>query len=113
MKQAWNIVFVAGLFEIGWVVGLKHAHNVGTWILTAIAIYASMHLLVIASRNLPVGTSYAVFTGMGTGGTTVLDFVVFHEPFHIGKVLLIALLLTGVIGLKIVTDKTTEEGEKG
>src|SRR5699024_8431116 len=104
------MVFIAGLFEIGWVVGLKHAYNSWTWVLTVISIYASMHLLVIASRNLPVGTTYAVFTGMGTGGTTILDFAVFDEPFHIGKVLLIALLLTGVIGLKIVTDKTTGEG---
>lgn len=112
MKRAWNIVFVAGLFEIGWVVGLKHSYNALTWILTAIAIYVSMHLLVIASRNLPVGTSYAVFVGMGTGGVTILDFVVFHEPFHIGKTLLIALLLIGVIGLKVVTDKTAEEGEE-
>ncbi len=64
MNKSWNTVFLAGLFEIGWVVGLKHANSIFTWILTAVAIYASMHLLIIASRKLPVGTAYAVFAGM-------------------------------------------------
>ncbi|GAA0589051.1 SMR family transporter [Virgibacillus siamensis] len=110
MNKSWNIVFLAGLFEIGWVVGLKHSYNVGTWLLTALAIYFSMHLLIIASRNLPVGTAYAVFTGMGTTGTVILGFTVFGEPFSLAKTVLIAILLTGVIGLKMITSE--EEGER-
>ncbi|MEN1969734.1 SMR family transporter [Lentibacillus sp. N15] len=113
MKRDWNLVFIAGIFEIGWVVGLKHAYNAGTWILTAIAIYASMHFLIVASKRLPVGTTYAVFTGMGTAGTVILEFTVFGEPFRIVKVLLILLLLVGVIGLKMVTDSPEAKGEQG
>ncbi|MFD1038786.1 DMT family transporter [Virgibacillus byunsanensis] len=110
MKQDWYIVFLAGFFEVGWVVGLKHAFNWWTWGLTAIAIYVSMHLLIIASRRLPVGTTYAVFTGMGTAGTVILDIALFGEPFQLIKVLLIILLLCGVVGLKTITEVT--EGER-
>ncbi|WP_188454053.1 DMT family transporter [Virgibacillus oceani] len=111
MKRNWNLVFAAGLFEIGWVIGLKHAYNWGTWVLTAIAIYMSMHLLIAASRKLPVGTTYAVFTGMGTAGTVVFEIAVFNEPFNLTKVLLIVLLLCGVIGLKTITKETSNKGE--
>ncbi|GGB36234.1 QacE family quaternary ammonium compound efflux SMR transporter [Virgibacillus dakarensis] len=111
MKQDWSYVFIAGIFEIGWAIGLKHAFNVGTWLLTAIAIYASMHFLIIASKKLPVGTTYAVFTGMGTAGTVVFDMAVFHEPFSFAKILLILLLLSGVIGLKTITKAPETEGE--
>ncbi|SEP93837.1 paired small multidrug resistance pump [Virgibacillus subterraneus] len=110
MKRSWNIVLLAGIFEIGWVIGLKHASNVGTWVLTAIAIYLSMHLLIIASRKLSVGTSYAVFTGMGNAGTVILEIVLFGEPFNLVKIILILLLLTGVIGLKTITTEYEGEG---
>ncbi|WP_077327919.1 DMT family transporter [Virgibacillus siamensis] len=110
MNRSWTIVFFAGLFEIGWVVGLKHANSTWEWLLTVIAIYFSMHLLIVASRKLPVGTAYAVFTGMGTAGTVILDFTVFGEPFSTAKVILIAVLLSGVIGLKIIT--TEAEGDR-
>ncbi|MGP4105465.1 DMT family transporter [Virgibacillus sp. L01] len=110
MKRSWNIVLLAGLFEIGWVIGLKYASNVGTWVLTSFAIYLSMHLLIIASRKLSVGTAYAVFTGMGTAGTVILEIVLFGEPFNLVKILLIILLLSGVIGLKTIT--TEQEGER-
>lgn len=110
MKREWNIVFFAGLFEIGWVIGLKHADSPLTWIGTVICIYVSMHLLIVASKNLPVGTTYAVFTGIGTAGTVISDIVLFDEPFSLVKVLLIALLLSGVIGLKSITKEV--EGAK-
>lgn len=110
MRRSWNIVLLAGLFEIGWVIGLKHASNVVTWVLTAFAIYLSMHLLIIASRKLSVGTAYAVFTGMGTAGTVILEILLFGEPFNLVKILLIILLLSGVIGLKTIS--TEQEGER-
>ncbi|GGJ90182.1 multidrug resistance protein YkkC [Lentibacillus kapialis] len=109
MNKSWNILFLAGLFEIGWVVGLKHADSILTWVLTAVAIYLSMHLLVLASQKLPVGTAYAVFAGMGTTGTVILEMAVFGEPFRLIKIILILVLLGGVVGLKLVTDK--EAGE--
>ncbi|RKQ35501.1 DMT family transporter [Oceanobacillus halophilus] len=110
MKKDWNLIFVAGLFEIGWVVGLNHAFNWWTWGLTLLAIYVSMHLLIIGSRRLPVGTTYAVFTGMGTAGTVLLEIVVFGEPLQWMKLLLIFVLLIGVIGLKVITPEA--EGER-
>ncbi|MFD2045117.1 DMT family transporter [Ornithinibacillus salinisoli] len=103
MNKAWLFVFAAGLFEIGWVVGLKHANNWWSWGLTVIAIYACMHLLLTASKRLPVGTTYVVFTGMGTAGTVLAEMVLFGEPFEMVKILLILVLLIGVIGLKAVT----------
>lgn len=70
-----------------------------------------MHALVVASSKLPTGTTYAVFTGMGTAGTVCVEMVVFGEPFQLIKVGLIALLLVGVIGLKVVTKPVDKEGE--
>ncbi|SFA90207.1 paired small multidrug resistance pump [Lentibacillus halodurans] len=110
MNKSWNILFLAGLFEIGWVVGLKHANSLVTWTLTSAAIYLSMHLLILASQKLPAGTAYAVFAGMGTTGTVILEIVVFGEPFRLLKIILILILLGGVIGLKMVTDE--QEGER-
>ncbi|GAA0422131.1 MAG: DMT family transporter [Bacillota bacterium] len=110
MNKNWIIILVAGLFEIGWVIGLKHSYNLFTWLLTVFAIYISMHLLIIASRKLPIGTSYAVFTGIGTAGTVIAEIVLFDEPFRMIKIVFIMVLLIGVLGLKMVT--TTDEREE-
>ncbi|MFU0792060.1 DMT family transporter [Virgibacillus proomii] len=110
MNRDWNIVFLAGLFEIGWVIGLKHSTTWIEWGLTIFAIYISMHLLVIASRRLPVGTSYAVFTGIGTSGTVIAEIVLFGEAVRLIKMALILLLITGVFGLKMVTPEK-DKGE--
>lgn len=64
----------------------------------------SFYLLILAGRNLPIGTVYAVFVGIGTAGTVLLDFIIFGEPFSLAKVLLIGLMLVGIIGLKLVED---------
>lgn len=112
MNRNWAYVLIAGLFEVGWVVGLKHANTWLEWAGTAIAIIVSFGLLILASKRLPVGTVYAVFTGLGTSGTVLMEFLVFGEPFKWAKVLLILLLLTGIIGLKLIT-KETEDAEEG
>lgn len=101
------MVFIAGLFEIAWVIGLKHSSNTISWLGTILAILISMDLLIRASKRLPVGTTYAVFTGIGTSGTVITEMVVFGEPFKIAKLLLILLLVTGVIGLKVITGKSS------
>lgn len=105
MNKDWNTVFIASLFEICWVIGLKHSNSMVDWGLTLIAIYISMHLLIMASRRLPVGTSYAVFAGIGTAGTVIADIVIFGEPIRLLKMALILLLVSGVIGLKLVTSQ--------
>lgn len=112
MNRNWMLVLVAGVFEIAWVIGLKHAENLLAWSGTIVAIAISMVLLIKASQRLPVGTTYAVFTGIGTAGTVVIEMAVFGEPFRLSKVLLIMLLLSGVIGLKTVTtERETRGGE--
>ncbi|WP_164215108.1 SMR family transporter [Virgibacillus sp. YIM 98842] len=113
MNKYWNMIFLAAAFEVGWVVGLSHAYNVFTWILTGICIYVSFHFLIMASSRLPVGTAYAVFAGLGTAGTVIVEIFIFGEPFQLAKILLIALLVTGVFGLKTVTPAAEKKGGLG
>lgn len=113
MNRAWSLVILGSLFEVGWVIGLKHSHDVITWTGTIIAIILSFALLIKATSKLAVGTAYAVFTGLGTTGTVLMEMLVFGEPFKILKLLLILILLTGVIGLKVVTGKPQKEGSEG
>jgi len=110
MNRNWLYVFIGGLIEIVWVSGLKHAGNAWEWALTALAIIISFALIIAASKRLPVGTVYAVFTGIGTAGTVLAEMILFGEPFKLTKVLLIGLLLAGVIGLKLVTDQQSAKG---
>lgn len=110
MNYEWLKVFIAALFEVFWVIGLKYADGVLEWGGTIIAIAISFYGLVAAGRHLPVGTVYAVFVGLGTAGTTAVDLLFFGEPFKLSKVLLIVLLLVGVIGLKLVTGEKVVKG---
>jgi paired small multidrug resistance pump len=110
MNANWVKVMIAAFFEVFWVIGLKHADDFWTWAGTVIAIIVSFYLMIMAGRELPVGTVYAVFVGLGTAGTVFSDIVFFGEPFKLAKVLLIVLLLAGVIGLKLVTKDPVEEG---
>ena len=110
MNVNWVKVIIAAFFEVFWVIGLKHADDFWTWTGTVIAIIVSFHLMIMASKKLPVGTVYAVFVGLGTAGTVFSDIVFFDEPFKVAKVILILVLLAGVIGLKLVTKDTVEEG---
>ena len=110
MDKNWIKVFIAALFEVGWVIGLKHASDTWTWIGTGIAIFISFYLMVMAGRKLPVGTVYAVFVGMGTTGTVLCEIFFFGEALKVSKILLILLLLIGVVGLKLVTKDKSEEG---
>lgn len=111
MKKQWLIVLLAVLFEILWVVGLKHSHNVWARGGTAFAVVFTFYLLLLAGRFLPVGTVYTVFTGLGTAGTVIVGILFFGESISLAKVLLLILLLTGVIGLKTITTKGQKEGE--
>ncbi|ARU60285.1 QacE family quaternary ammonium compound efflux SMR transporter [Tumebacillus avium] len=113
MNRNWLMVFVAAVFEVMWVMGLKHADTPNEWTGTGIAIAISMWLLIKSSQQLPIGTVYAVFTGLGTAGTVIMEMAVFGEPFRIAKVLLILLLLGGVMGLKAVTVEKQPEQAKG
>lgn len=113
MNKNWLMVIVAAVFEVLWVIGLKHASDTLEWVGTIIAIVISFYLMIRAGRYIPVGTVYAVFVGLGTAGTFFSEILFFGQPFVLNKFLLVALLLAGVIGLKLVTkDKETEGVEQ-
>ena len=104
--MAWLILFVAGLTEVGWAVGLKYTHGFTRPVptaLTVVAMVLSLWLLGLAVRTLPLGTAYAVWTGIGTVGTAILGIVLFNEPVTGVRVMCVALIVTGIVGLKLVT----------
>jgi len=104
--MTWVILFVAGLFEIAWAVGLKYtAGFTRLWptVATAAALLVSMSLLGIALRTLPLGTAYAVWTGIGSVGTAVLGIVLFREPATVLRLVCIGLIVTGIVGLKLAS----------
>ena len=104
--MAWIILFIAGLFEIGWAVGLKFTEGFTRpipTILTAISLVASMGLLGWAVKSLPLGTAYAVWTGVGAVGTAVVGILLFKEPATAGRLVCLALIVSGILGLKLFT----------
>lgn len=101
MNRSWIYIFIGALFEVVWVIGFKHADDIVTWGATVVALVVSFYLIITASVKLPVGTVYAVFTGLGTAGTVLAEMILFDEPVKPVKLLLIVLLLAGVLGLKL------------
>ncbi|MGI2326729.1 DMT family transporter [Planococcus sp. YIM B11945] len=112
MNSTWLKVVAAAVFEVVWVIGLKHADSWGEWLVTVFAIGISFYVMIMAGRKLPVGTVYAVFVGLGTAGTVLSDILIFGEPVKMEKLVLVAVLLAGVIGLKLVTEDAPVEGGK-
>ena len=102
--MSWLVLVVAGLFEIGWAVGLKAAQG-RIWVLaaTVTAMAVSVGLLYAAMRALPLGTAYAVWTGIGAVGTVLVGIVMFGESADAIRLLCIGLILAGILGLKFVT----------
>lgn len=104
--MAWLILAIAGLFETGWAIGLKYTEGfTRLWptVWTVIAMIISVVLLGLAMRTLPVGTAYAVWTGIGTIGTVILGIYLFGDPLNAGRVFCVGLIVAGIIGLKLVS----------
>lgn len=102
--MAWVVLFIAGLLEIAWAVGLKYTEGfTRLWpsIATGIAVAGSMGLLAVAVRTLPLGTAYAIWTGIGTVGTAVLGILLFGEPATVLRLVCITLIVAGIVGLKL------------
>ena len=104
--MAWALLFLAGLFEIGWAIGLKYTEGfTRLWpsVWTGSAMVVSVVLLALAVRTLPIGTAYAVWTGIGAVGTVILGIVLFAEPATALRLFCVALIVGGIVGLKLVT----------
>jgi quaternary ammonium compound-resistance protein SugE len=102
--MAWVVLVIAGLFEVGWAIGLKYTEGFSRFwpsVGTVAAMVASVLLLGWAMRTLPVGTAYAVWTGIGAVGTVALGIVLFGEPATVARLLCVGLILAGIVGLKI------------
>lgn len=104
--MAWGILFIAGLMEIGWAIGLKYTEGftrLTPSVLTLTSMVASVLLLGLSLKTLPVGTAYAVWTGIGTVGTALLGIWLFGEPATAIRLACIGLIVAGIAGLKFVT----------
>ncbi|HCZ47773.1 MAG TPA: quaternary ammonium compound-resistance protein SugE [Gammaproteobacteria bacterium] len=102
----WGILVLAGLCEIGWAIGLKYSHGfTRLWpsVGTVIGMLVSIWLLGVAMRTLPVGTAYSVWVGIGAIGTAILGMALLGEPVSAARLVSIALILAGIIGLKLTS----------
>ena len=102
----WLALVLAGLFEIGWAIGLKYTEGfTRLWPIvgTVLAMVISLGLLGIAMKSLPLGTAYAVWVGVGAVGTAILGIVLLGEPANAGRLLSLAIIVAGIIGLKLDT----------
>jgi quaternary ammonium compound-resistance protein SugE len=104
--MTWFILIMAGLLEVGWAVGLKYTAGftkLVPTVLTLAAMAGSVGMLGLALRTLPLGTAYAIWTGIGTVGTVIFGIMVLNEPASIARVTCIAMIVGGIVGLKLST----------
>ena len=102
----WFYLVVAGIFEVGWAIELKYSlgfTKIVPSLLTIIGMLTSFYFLSLSLKSLPLGTAYAIWTGIGTVGTVVLGAILFKEPINIMRILCIVLIVSGIIGLKLIT----------
>jgi len=104
--MAWVYLTVAGLFEIGWAIGLKYSYGFSrpvASLLTVAAMVMSVWLLSLAMKSIPVGTAYAVWTGIGAVGVAILGMVLFGESREVARLVCLFLIIVGILGLKLVS----------
>jgi len=104
--MAWTMLFVAGLMEIGWAIGLKYTEGFSRLVpsvLTLACMVCSIVLLGLAVKTLPIGTAYAMWTGIGAVGTAILGIILFGDPATALRLACIGLIVAGIVGLKLVT----------
>jgi quaternary ammonium compound-resistance protein SugE len=102
----WVLLLVAGVLEVGWAIGLKYTEGFTRLvpsILTLTSMAVSILLLALAMKSLPVGTSYAVWVGVGAVGTAILGMVLFNEPASAGRLLSLGLIVAGIVGLRLAS----------
>ncbi len=104
--MSWIMLFVAGLFEIGWAIGLKYTEGfTKLWpsVATVAALIASIILLGMAMKSIPVGTAYSIWVGIGAVGTVILGIWLFDEPAGVLRLVSVGLIVAGVVGLKLTS----------
>ena len=104
----WINLYIAGFFEIFWAVGLKYSNgfsNLWISIVTIIGMILSFYFLALALKNIPLGTAYAVWTGIGTIGTAILGIILFKEPATVARIICILLIVCGITGLKLISNQ--------
>ncbi len=104
--MAWIYLFIAGLFEVGWAIGLKYTEGFSRLlpsVLTAVAMIVSLILLAQALKTIPIGTGYAVWTGIGAAGTAIIGMALLGESRETARILCIMLIIAGVVGLRLVS----------
>ncbi|MDR2869341.1 MAG: quaternary ammonium compound efflux SMR transporter SugE [Deferribacteraceae bacterium] len=104
--MSWGILIFAGLFEVAWATGLKYSHGFTRLypsIFTLVTMFISFGLLSIAMRSLPLGTAYAVWTGIGSVGAVLMGIFIFHDPATAPRIACLAMIIIGIIGLKVIT----------
>ncbi len=102
----WLMLIVAGLLEMGWAIGLKYSQGFTKLIpsiFTIVGMIASFYFLSLALKSLPLGTAYAIWTGIGTVGTVTLGIILFKEPIDITRLICIGFIVVGIVGLKVVS----------
>ena len=105
--MAWTYLLIAGALEIGWAIGLKYTEGfTRLWpsIATILTMIASFYFLALAVRSLPIGTSYAIWTGIGAVGTSILGMVLFGEGTSAARIACLALVIAGIVGLKLTAE---------
>ncbi len=103
--MGWSYLLIAGIFEIVWAIGMKYTHSFSRFwpsLLVIIAMLLSVYFLTLAIKTIPVGTAYAVWTGIGIAGTTVLGIILFQEPVQLIRLFFIFLILVSIVGLKVI-----------
>jgi quaternary ammonium compound-resistance protein SugE len=110
--MSWFVLFIAGILEVVWAVGIKYTEG---WtrlipsVVTALAMIASFYLLSLALKQIPMGTAYAVWTGIGTIGTVIYGILFFKEPVDLLRILCILLIIAGIAGLKLLSGNGIQE----
>lgn len=106
----WVILFIAGLFEVAWAIGLKYTNGFSKlWpsVFTIVCMIISMGLLAYSVKHLPIGTAYAIWTGIGAVGTAILGMILFNESRELVRIIFIFLIIAGIVGLKIFSGQSS------
>ncbi|MGC9373417.1 MAG: DMT family transporter [Bacteroidales bacterium] len=104
--MAWFFLLIAGIFEIGWAIGMKYTQGFTRFwpiVFTLVSMFLSVYLLSLATKTIPIGTAYAVWTGIGIVGTSVLGIILFNEPVEVLRLVFIVMILVAIVGLKVIS----------